>query len=153
VSTRFLCFLLARVPLTAAARDNGAWPRLPKAGALSRVRRFERMPGRLDLVGERPAAAGADEVRAGFVVVLIDGVSGFGVKTEELDRRVLGLAKGFKMKVEDLQKLSSESVRFRFDTKFLKASGSKFSSSDKSRVLWLRLREGAEEGTIAGTFR
>jgi hypothetical protein len=80
-SLRRLCFLLARVPLTAAASESGARLRLPKAGALRRVRRLERMPDRFDNVGERPAAAGAEET---MVVVLMIGVSGRAVNTEEL---------------------------------------------------------------------
>jgi hypothetical protein len=42
------------------------------------------MPDRLDDMGERPAAAGAEETRVGLIVVLMIGVSGRAVKTEEL---------------------------------------------------------------------
>ena len=95
-STHCFCFLLASVPLRAAASEIGARLRLPKAGALRRVRRFESMPDRFDLVGERLAAAGAEEMTigltggltVGLTAVLITRVSGRDVEAEGLEIRV-----------------------------------------------------------------
>lgn len=141
--TRCLCFLLARVPETAAARERGArLLRLPKAGALRRVRRFERMPDRLDFVGERPAAAGAwgaEEMRLALVllvVVVMVGVEGRGVKSEEaIEIRDLGLEKGLRMKVDGLRRSSSVLVFIRLEDDSLISLGSTFSESERSRAI------------------
>ncbi len=132
---RCLCFLLARVPLTAAASESEAVLRRPKAGVLRRVRRFERMPDRFDRVGERPAAAGAEEVMVGLIAVLMVGVSSREVKIEELEIRGCGWEKVFNVKLEGLCKLSSVSIFFLFEDDALKSTGSTFSESDKSRAM------------------
>jgi hypothetical protein len=134
VLTRDLCFLLPSVPLTAAARESGAWERLPKTGALRRVRRLERMPDRFDRVGERPAAAGAEEVMVGSTEIFVAGASERGVKTVELERRGLGVEKGLAVKADGLQRPSSLSGFFRFGSEALHSTGSTFSESDSSRV-------------------
>lgn len=107
------------------------------------------MPGRFDLVGERPAAAGAEEAIDGLHVVLMAGVSGREIKAEEAETRALGWGKALRVKSKGLQTPSFVSVFFRFEADASKSKGSTFSESDKSSARWRRLSEGAE-GAIAG---
>ena len=131
------------MPLNAAAMDSDG-DLAPNEGGANRVR--GRVFRCFDLVGERPAAAGAE---AGAVDLLV--VSNRGVKVEAFDIR--GLSDGIVVRLYlgafEVDTSSPKSARLRLP-KDWRILGSTFSESDRSGDAWrLFKEEGAEDGARA----